>query len=125
MAMRSNDPDNFEIVRRTVLGRLRVSNVLTDRIFVRKKFFGHLFVDDGNAPAVLVFALRLSEIAATQKLYTDGVEVAGTDRSVERTRAQIRCLRIGRKRVSDRHDATRVGEVSIWQHRSDCTCLNT
>ena len=67
VAMRVHDADHFEVVRRAVARRLRVAQVLTDRVVVREKFLGHFLVDDGDARRILVFRLRLGEIAAAQR----------------------------------------------------------
>src|SRR4030095_5030069 len=60
----THDANYFHVVRRAVLWRLRVPNMLTDRVLVREKLFRHFFVDNGHPARVLVFAFALSEIAA-------------------------------------------------------------
>ena len=60
-----HDTDNFHVVRRAVFRRIGVANVLTDRIFVGEKFFGHFFVDDRHEPSILGFGFALREIAAS------------------------------------------------------------
>ena len=77
MPMFADHTDNLQIVRRAILRRLGVANMLADRVFVREKFLGHFFVDDGDAARILVLAFGLCEIAAAQKLYANGVEIAG------------------------------------------------
>ncbi len=56
--------DDFHVVRRTVFRRLRIANVLTDRLFIGEKFFRHFFIDDRHASRILAFGFVLSEIAA-------------------------------------------------------------
>jgi hypothetical protein len=65
MPVLAHDTDDFHVVRRTVLRRIRIANVLTNRIFVREKFFRHFFVDDRHASRIFVFGFVLGKIAAS------------------------------------------------------------
>src|SRR4030095_15408727 len=87
--MSANEADDFDVVRRTTLWRLGVANVLTDRVFVWKKFFRELFIDDPDTAPILVLAFSLSEFPAAQELYTQGVEIAGRDCRKESANARI------------------------------------
>ena len=58
-----NDANNFQVVRRAIARRGRVTNMLSDRVLIREKFFRHFFVDNRNSPGVFAFAFGLSEIA--------------------------------------------------------------
>src|SRR5207302_7413064 len=124
MAMGVYDSDDFQIVRRAVTWRNRVTNVLADSVLVRKKFFRHFFVDNADTPGLFAFAFRLREIATAQELHPDRIEISGRDGSIERTRADIRRFWIGRKRFAGRHDPTGVCEIPVRQHRSDADRAN-
>ena len=114
-----DDSDDFHVVRRAVLWRLRITNVLPERVCIREKLFRHLVVNDCDARRILVLRFSLSEIAAAQKLDADRVEVPGRRRGVKRTCARIRRFRVGWHHFARRHDATRACEVAVRQHRSE------
>src|SRR5204862_6803748 len=88
--------DDLQVVRPAALGRLRVTNMLTDRILIRKKFCRHFFVDYSNAPSILVLAFGLSEIAAAPQLDAERFEIAGRDCGIEGIDAGVRRFRIAR-----------------------------
>src|SRR5213592_970335 len=119
MPMLAHDTDYFHIVRRAVLRRLRIADMLTDRVLVREKLFRHFFVDDRYTPRILVFAFVLGEIAAPQEFYAERVAVAGRDSGVERIDAWIRCLRIIRHGVFCAQNAAGAREIGIRQHGAD------
>src|SRR5881227_3990283 len=119
MPMLAHDTDYFHIVRRAVLRRLRIADMLTDRVLVREKLFRHFFVDDRYTPRILVFAFVLGEIAAPQEFYAERVAVAGRDSGVERIDAWIRRLRIIRHGVFCAQNAAGAGEIGIRQHGAD------
>src|SRR5207249_3173118 len=79
----AHDADYFHIVRRAVLRRLCVADMLTDRVLVREKFFCHFFVNERYTAPLFVFAFLLSEITAPQEFYAQRVAVTGRDRGVE------------------------------------------
>src|SRR5438094_875328 len=124
MAMGLDDPDDFQVVRRTVTWRDGVANVLADRVLVRKKFFRHFLVDNSDTPSLFAFAFGLSEIATAQELHPDRIEISGRDRGIKRARADIRRLWISRERVARRHYPAGVGEISVRQHRPDADRAN-
>src|SRR5262245_24306372 len=80
MPVLAYDTDDFHVVRRTIFRRVGVANVLTDWIFILKKFFHHFFVDDRNAPRIFVFAFVLCEIAAAYQFYAKRLAVTGRNR---------------------------------------------
>ena len=116
MKMFTDDADNFHVARRAILRRLRVTNVLPDCVFVRKKFFRHFFVNDGNTTRVLLLAFLLSEIAAAQQLYAKRIEVTGRRRGVERICAWVGRFRIVRHGVFRAHNSTCAREIRVRQH---------
>src|SRR5262249_44479216 len=83
--MLANDTDDGEVVRRTIARRLRITNVLPERVATREKLLRHHLVDDQNTRRVLVFCFRIGEIAATQESHTHAVEPAGRDGSEKPT----------------------------------------
>src|SRR5262245_47010543 len=87
MPVLAHDADDFHVVRRAVLRRLCVADMLPNRLFTWEKFFGQFFVDNRHATPVFVFAFVLSEIAAPQQFYAQRVAVTGGDRGVERVDA--------------------------------------
>src|SRR5439155_26312114 len=113
MAMGVDYSDDFHVARRTVLWRLRITNVLPDRVCIREKLFSHLVVNDCDARRILVLRFSLSEIAAAQKLDADRVEVPGRRRGVKRTCARIRRFRVGWHHFARRPAATRACEVAV------------
>src|SRR5437588_8652357 len=113
MPMGVDDADDFQVVRRTVTWRSGVTNVLADRILVRKKLFRHFFVDNADTPGLFAFAFGLGEIATAEELHPDRIEIAGRDRGIKRTRADIRRFWISRERIARRHDPAGVGEISV------------
>ena len=119
MPMRAHDADNLEVVRRTVAGRLRVANVLPDCVGVWKKFLRHFLIDDRHPRRLLVFRFRLREVAAAKQPHADGVEITGRGCGEKRARSRIGRFRIGRHRFSCGHDAARVCEIAVGQHRTE------
>src|SRR4029450_11115903 len=100
MAMRADDPNNFHVVGRAVVWRLRVTNVLTDCVRIGEKLFRHLVIDDWDAWGVFVFRFGLVEIATAQELYPDRVEISWSGGCVKRVCTRIRRLRVGRHRFA-------------------------
>src|SRR5262249_15792550 len=66
VAMFADDSDDLHVVRLAIFRRLRITNMLANRVFVRKEFLRHFFVDDGDPVRIFVLAFLLSEIAAAQ-----------------------------------------------------------
>ena len=87
VAMAADYADHEQIVRRVIFRRLSVTNVLTDCFRIRENLLRHPIVNNRDARRIFVFGFGLGEIAATQELYTDRIEITWGRRSVERARA--------------------------------------
>ena len=125
MQMFADDTDDFYVVRRTTFWRLGVSNMLTDRIFVRKKPFREFLINDSDATSIFVFTFGLSEITSAQQFHPKRVKIAGRDRSVKSVDAWIGRFRVGRHRVFHANNSARVGEIGVGQHGARRGCDNS
>src|ERR1044072_6852582 len=76
MNMLADDADNFHVVRRAVLWRLRVTNMLSYCVLIGEKLFRLLFVTEGNPAGFLFLSFFLSKIAAAQYFYAERIKVA-------------------------------------------------
>src|SRR5437763_16170204 len=119
VAVSVDNANDLNVVRRTILRWNCIADMLTDCIFVWKKFLRHKFIDDADLPPILVFAFGLDEIPPPQNLNPDRFEISGRGRGPERAGAGIRRFRVVRQCRSCRHDPARVSEISVWQHRPD------
>src|SRR5215469_4746657 len=122
MPVLAHDTYDFQVVRRAVFWWVRVANVLTDRIFVWKKFFNCLLVDDSNTPRILVFGFTLGEIAAAKQFYTERLAITRRDRSEQRIDAWIRRFRVARHGVFHAENTARAGKIGIGQHGAGGRC---
>src|SRR4029077_11429243 len=116
--MFADDTDDLQVVRRAILWRLGIADMLTDGILVWEKFRRHFFVNDSDAARILVLAFGLRKIAAAQQLDAQGIEITGANRSVERIDSRVRRFGIVRHRVFRTNDTPGVSEIGIRQHRS-------
>src|SRR5438874_13776000 len=99
MAMGVDYSDHFHVAaRRAVLWRLRVTNVLPDRVRTREKFFRHLVVNDRNARHTFIFRFRLGKITSMQQLDTKRLEVARRRPGVTGACARMRGSPLGWQR---------------------------
>src|SRR5579864_5624048 len=57
--MSIDDTDNLNVVRRTIGRRDRKAHMLSNGVFVRKKFLRHYFVNDADSAAIFIFTFGL------------------------------------------------------------------
>jgi hypothetical protein len=62
-------------------------------------FFGHHFVDDGDARRILALGFIRGEVATTKEANADRFEIIRTDRGKESHRARQICFYRGERRV--------------------------